>query len=52
MIVKMLRIDVRNPMLENLAEIGNPITDEIVRAFANLREWFDFRPEVFATESG
>jgi hypothetical protein len=46
MILRLLR-EVRNPLVENLAEIGNPITPAVVQAFANLREWFDFKPEVF-----
>jgi hypothetical protein len=46
MIVKMLKIEIRNPLLEDLTEIGNPITEEVIAAFENLRKWFDFKPEV------
>jgi hypothetical protein len=49
MIVRLLR-EQRNPLVENLAEIGNPITQEIIRAFGNLREWFDFKEDVFPAE--
>jgi hypothetical protein len=46
MIVSSLR-DVNHPLIEHLAEIGNPITVDVMRSFANLRDWFDFKPKLF-----
>jgi hypothetical protein len=31
-------------MISGLCHLGNPRLDEMVRAFVNLRSWFDFQP--------
>jgi hypothetical protein len=48
MLVKLLR-EMKSPFLDDLEEIGNPINDAVVAAFANLRQWFGFKKELFAS---
>jgi hypothetical protein len=41
-----------NPLFEGLDEIGNPINQKIVTAFANLSNWFGFKMEIFTAAMG
>jgi hypothetical protein len=36
-----------NPLLGNLAEIGNPVDDKMVASIRNLLNWFGFKPGIF-----
>jgi hypothetical protein len=36
-----------NPLLGNVAEIGNPVDDKMVASIRNLLNWFGFKPGIF-----
>jgi hypothetical protein len=49
MTVQQLR-QVANPLVGNLAEIGNPINEEIVKKVRNLVRWFGLKDTILAVE--
>jgi hypothetical protein len=46
MVVRVIK-SVKNPLLDDLDEIGHPISDAIVKAFENLADWFGFEASSF-----